>query len=109
MSDPERLPARLEVSALLRQVQSAGGFAAVLHRGEPDAGSVLLVLAENGANLRIWERMPDPSGHRVWAQSRAETPENKSELTEYLNRRGAQDPDLWIVELDIANAERFIP
>ncbi|MEO5586279.1 MAG: DUF1491 family protein, partial [Novosphingobium sp.] len=30
------------------------------------------------------------------------------EFSEYLERRKYQDPDLWIVELDIANAERFI-
>lgn len=109
MSDEARLPARLEVSGLVRQVQAAGGFAAVLRKGEADGGTIVLVLTENGANARVFERMPDPSGHRKWQQSKAENADNKAELTEYLNRRGAQDPDLWIVELDVANAERFIP
>lgn len=109
MSEPARLPAQLEVSGLVRQVQAAGGFAAVLHRGHAEGGTILLVLTENGSNTRVYERMPDPSGHRVWAVSRMEDIENKSELSHWLARRSAQDDDLWIVELDIANAERFIP
>lgn len=103
-----RLPAYLEVSGLLRAVQAAGGFATVLHKGERDAGTILVVLTENGGNARLFERLPDPSGDRSWTLSKAEDTENKQEFSEYLSRRGQQDPDLWIVELDIANGERFI-
>lgn len=103
-----RLPAHLEVAALLRQVQAAGGFATLLHKGERDAGTILVVLLENGANARLFERMPDASGTREWRVSKTEDAENKREFSEYLTRRGDQDPDLWIVELDIANGERFI-
>lgn len=52
--------------------------------------------------------MPQADGNRAWTLSRAENSENKAELNEWLDRRGNQDPDLWIVELDIANGERFI-
>ena len=103
-----RLPAHLEVSGLLRQVAAAGGFAAVLHKGEREAGTIVVVCAENGANRRVFERMPSADGDRNWAQSRAEDAENKAFIDDYLNRRQAQDPDLWIIELDIANGERFI-
>jgi hypothetical protein len=103
-----RLPAHLEVAALLRQVQAAGGFATLLHKGERDAGTILVVLLETGANARLFERMPDVSGTREWRVSKTEDTENKRDFSEYLARRGDQDPDLWIVELDIANGERFI-
>ena len=33
---------------------------------------------------------------------------NKQEFSDYLVRRGRQDDDLWIVELDIAQGERLI-
>lgn len=103
-----RLPAKLEVSALIRIVGAQGGFASVLQKGEADAGTILLVLTERGANARVYERMPAADGSRNWQQSKVEAPENKQEFNEWLDRRGAQDPDLWIVELDIADAERFI-
>jgi hypothetical protein len=105
---PARLPAHLEVSGLLRRVQGEGGFAMVLHKGEREAGTILVVCAEKGGNRRLFERMPSAAGHREWTISRAEDAENKFEFDEYLDRRMAQDPDLWMIELDIANGERFI-
>ena len=103
-----RLPAHLEVSALLRQVQTAGGFGAVIHKGEREAGTILLICAEKGTDRRIFERMPSFDGPRVWALSLIESIENSEEFENYLDKRRRQDPDLWIIELDIANAERFI-
>lgn len=108
MSEAARLPTHLEAGALIRQTQANGGFATVLQKGEPDAGTLLLVLTERGGHARVYERMPRPDGSRGWTLARHEDPDNKTELQEWLARRGDQDPDLWIVELDIANAERFI-
>ena len=103
-----RVPAHLEVSGFVRQVSAAGGFAAILKKGEKDAGTILLVLAENGGNLRVAERMPQLDGSRNWAIIRTEVIDSKVKITEYLERRARQDDDLWIVELDIPSAERFI-
>lgn len=103
-----RLPAHLEVSGLIRSVSAEGGFATVLHKGERDAGTILVVLTENGANARLYERMPQLDGTRKWTCSRRQDPQNMQEFSEYLGRRGEQDPDLWIVELDVAKGERFI-
>lgn len=108
MSDDPRLPARLEVSALIRRVAAEGGFAAVLKKGEPDAGTIALVLRESGGIQRLIERMPQPDGTRSWTLSRTQAPEEQGEFDAYLARRGAQDPDLWVVELDVPNPERFI-
>ena len=103
-----RLPAHLEVAALLRQVQAAGGFAAVLQKGERDAGTLLVVCCRNGVQRSIFERLPSVDGTRAWSLSRTETLENKAEINQFLAKRSAQDPDLWAIELDIPNAERFI-
>ncbi len=108
MSGEARLPAQLEVAGLIRQVQGAGGFAAVLHRGADQGGTILVVLTENGGNTRLYERMPQLDGSRQWHLARSQDLEKAQEFTEYLTRREHQDPDLWIIELDIANGERFI-
>jgi hypothetical protein len=108
VSETVRLPAQLEVAGLIRQVQSAGGFAAVLHRGADQGGTILVVLTENGANSRLYERMPQLDGTRQWHLVRMQSTENPQEFNEYLTRRERQDSDLWIIELDIANGERFI-
>ncbi|OCC23987.1 hypothetical protein MB02_09255 [Croceicoccus estronivorus] len=103
-----RLPAHLEVSGLLRTVEAAGGFATVLAKGERDAGTILVVCCENGRDSRLFERMPHPDGDRRWMLVKEELAENKLEFSEYLERRRRQDPDTWIIELDIANGEQFI-
>ena len=104
----QRLPAHLEVAALLRQVQAEGGFATVMQKGEREAGTILLILCESGRNSRAYERMPQLDGTRVWHRSKVENDDNKPEFAEYITRRGEQDRDLWIVELDIAHGERLI-
>jgi hypothetical protein len=104
-----RLPAHVDVSALVRQVNAAGGFAAVIRKGERDAGTILLQLVENGRNARVYERMPQLDGSRKWTLIKSEAIDSKQQIDEYLNRRSHQDPDLWIVELDIPDGERFIP
>jgi hypothetical protein len=103
-----RLPAHLEVAGLIRRVQAAGGFATVVQKGEREGGTLVVIVTEKGANARLFERMPSAAGHREWRLSRTQTPENTMEFSDYVTRRGRQDPDLWIVELDIANGERFI-
>lgn len=103
-----RLPAHLEVAALMREVQSQGGFAAVIHKGERDAGTILVVLTENGEDSRAYERMPQLDGTRGWTLSIRQDADNKPEFSDFLLRRASQDPDLWIIELDIAYGERFL-
>ncbi|PNU01722.1 DUF1491 family protein [Novosphingobium guangzhouense] len=103
-----RLPAHLEVAGLIRRVNADGGFATVLAKGEQDAGTILVVLSHNGKDVRLYERMPELDGTRPWRCSRMQAPENPFEFQEYLDRRKRQDPDVWIVELDGAEAERFI-
>ena len=102
------LPAHLEVAGLIRAVGAAGGFATVVARGERDAGTLLVVCCENGAKATAFERMPQPDGTRAWTLSRAQDTENPQEFWDYCDRRRRQDDDLWIVELDIADAQRFI-
>jgi hypothetical protein len=103
-----RLPAHLEVQGLLRAVESAGGFATVLAKGERDAGTILVTCCEHGENCRAYERMPRPDGSRAWTLTKRQESENPTEFGHYLDRRKRQDSDLWIVELDIPDAERFI-
>jgi hypothetical protein len=103
-----RIPAHLEVTGLIRAVEAAGGFATVIATGERDAGTLLVVCCDRDAPAAAYERMPQPDGTRQWTRSRQQEAEDKQEFWEYCRRRHEQDPDLWVVELDIPDAERFI-
>ena len=104
----DRLPAHVEVTGLIRAVESAGGFATVLARGERDAGTVLLVTLGRNEPSCLYERMPRPDGSRPFIAAKRENPENPQEFSDYLARRRNQDPDIWLIELDVPQAERFI-
>ena len=104
----DRLPAHLEVSAILRLAESQGGFATVLAKGERDAGTILLVTVYRDEPSRLYERMPALDGSRSFVATKAENPENPADFSEYLARRRRQDPDIWLIEVDIANSERFV-
>lgn len=103
-----RIPAHLEVSGLIRAVQAEGGFAAVIAKGERDAGTLLIICSNKGSSSAAYERMPQPDGSRVWALSRQQDIDNPQEFWDYCDRRKKQDSDLWIVEIDVPNGERFI-
>lgn len=107
MSDP-RLPAHLEISALVRLAESSGGFATVVAKGERDAGVILILTTDKGENARLWERVPSLDGSRRYSLIREQETDKKDNLTDYIQRRRARDCDLWVVELDIAHAERFV-
>lgn len=103
-----RLPAHLEASAILRLAESEGGFATVLAKGEHDAGTILVVTLCRGSDGTLYERMPQLDGTRKFLAAKRENTENNGEFSEYLARRRAQDPDSWLIEVDIADPERFV-
>ena len=104
----ERLPAHLEIASLIRLAESNGGGAMVLAKGERDAGTVLIVTMHRGEDARLFERMPQMDGNRPFVSTRSQDNEKPQEFPEYLARRRKQDPDIWILEVDIADPERFI-
>lgn len=104
----DRLPAHLEVAGLIRIVESQGGFASVLHKGERDAGTILILTIYRGEPVTLYERMPQLDGSRPFIAAKRQNLENPTELSEYVARRASQDPDIWVIEADIADPERFI-
>jgi len=104
----ERLPAHLEISSMVRLAESNGGFAMVLAKGERDAGTILIVSMFRGADMRLYERMPQLNGTRPFVLTKSQNIEKSKEFDDYISRRRSQDPDIWVLEVDIDNPERFI-
>jgi hypothetical protein len=106
VSEP-RLASDVLVKALQRKAESEGGFAAVLARGDSNSGAVLVILAERGRKARILERLLTASGTYEWTDIGGQALANEEEFGKFLARRRRFDPDIWLIELDIASAERF--
>ena len=101
-----RLTTRMRVDALMRRVRGEGGFATVLHHGDDTAGSLILV-TRTGAAQSAWTRTLGASGYQ-WTVAARDDEATPSAVGDYIARQMKYDPDLWAVELDIANAERFV-
>lgn len=101
------LPSGMLVSALLRRVNDAGGIGMVRARGEAGSGGILLILSEPGGEARLRERALDLDGKATLHVAGPSDPTPVAAIEDYWRRRRARDPDLWVVELDIASAERF--
>lgn len=101
-----RLASGLIVNALVRRVNAAGGSAMVLARGHAEAGAILIVTQERGTDPRFYERGIGPDGLSALVASGPDGADAAAALA-YWQRRRSRDPDLWVVELDVADAPRF--
>lgn len=101
-----RLTSGLVVNALVRRVNAEGGSAMVLAKGDAQAGAILIVALERGRNAGLFERGIGPDGKPALLRS-GPSESTDSDIFAYWQRRRSRDPDLWVVELDIADAQRF--
>ncbi len=102
-----RLTSAMLVSALVRRADQQGGSAMVLARGDATAGGILLVTYQKGSNPRLFERGVGPQGTPALIPAGPQDIADESVVSDYWRRRRGFDRDLWVIELDIADAERF--
>ncbi len=102
-----RLTSQLLVSALLRRAEAFGGFGMIIAKGDPSAGAIILQLLEKGVLSGLWERALTASGGYVWVSCGPQDIDNVSEIDAYILRSRARDTDLWVIELDVPDVERF--
>lgn len=97
-----RIASGVAVSALLRRVNAAGGFGAVLQRGDDTAGAIAIITRDRG-ETRALERVMAMAGGYEWREAAA-----GDAIESWTERALRRDPDLWIIELDIPDAARFV-
>lgn len=108
MADPQpRIATHVWIGALRRRVEAAGGTVTILKRGERDAGAVLLLLRERTGGVRVLQRA-NIGGDTAWRTLASAADERDPALAESLEKQRRFDPDLWLVELDIADPARFV-
>lgn len=107
MDQSSLLPSRLLVDLLRRSVDSAGGFATILARGDDGGGMLLIQCCDRGAYGPLLERQFDGVWRAVGPDPASDKDGNDARAA-YIARRRSVDPDLWLVELDIPDAPLFV-
>jgi hypothetical protein len=104
----ERLPAHVEATGFLRSAEQAGGFGAVLRKGDPERGSLVLLVGSRGEHFGCLERSLASDGGYRWQQVGPLHGAGTETIADWSQKRARFDPDLWLIELDIPSPERFI-
>ncbi len=107
MSEP-RIASHFAVGALIRRIEAEGGFAIVVARGDSNAGAIAILCLQRGEIVALLERSLTTDGSYAWRKTSEQLINNKPLLDEHLTRRRHYDPDLWLIEADVPDVERFI-
>jgi len=99
-----RLKTEIRVSALVRRAQNAGAFVAVLRRGDPDAGTLWIIVRHGEEQFRYVEQMA-MSGGRAWYR---DGPFDETSIGLRTNKAVDRDPDIWIVEIEDSQGRAFL-
>lgn len=106
-SDEPRLKTEIRVSAHLRRAQSAGAFATIARRGDPDAGAVAVKVYLGGSTARLFIQSRDLDGRMMWREPFEADP-SEINIDSWLEKEAAIDPDLWVVEIEDQAGRAFL-
>ena len=79
-----------------------------MKKGDPDRGSLVLFVSSRGRHVACLERILAVDGRYLWRAVGPGESASSVEIGDFLARRTRSDEDLWAIELDIAEPERFI-
>ena len=79
-----------------------------MKKGDPDRGSLLILVGSRGRHVACLERVLSASGAYCWQAVGPGESASSADVSEFLARRARFDEDYWAIELDIADPERFI-
>jgi hypothetical protein len=95
------------VGALIRRAQLAGAFAAVVRKGDANAGAVLVkAFNTRTREAQLFAEAVGPGGQTVWMQPASSREE--PDLDRYIERQVKVDPDLWVVEIEDQQGRHFL-
>jgi GMP synthase (glutamine-hydrolysing) len=77
-----------------------GAFAAVVRRGDPDAGAIIVKLNRLDGTCSVFAQARDGNGALVWIYAMGPDPRPEAEVDIYISRQGTYDEDLWVIEIE---------
>ena len=104
MSD---LKAKFWVDALIRRAQSGLAHAYVVHRGDADAGAVLVKLVLPQRKSCLFVPIRDANGNRIWMKPFGNDAD-EGLVDADIARRLDRDEDLWVIEIEDRLQRHFL-
>ena len=92
----------------MRRAAAEGDFATVMRKGDEERGALILLISERGRHVAALERILNLDGTYRWERVGPTDSAGSLEIADFLARRARFDEDFWAIEVDIADAERFI-
>lgn len=106
-----RVKSAIWVGAYVRRVNAIPVAAAVVRRGDADAGAIYIKINTLDGNAQVLR--PAAAGtvgaedQRFWAPA-FETPADEAKADAYIVRQANFDPDIWAVEIEDRAGRHFL-
>lgn len=101
--EKDRLRTEFWISAQVHFCDQAFIPVAVLHKGDPDAGAILLKLNRLTEGCMVLTQVRNIDGTPAWMRGTGEAYVNEEEADKYITRQCSRDPDLWVLEIEDPN------
>jgi hypothetical protein len=98
--EKDRLRSGFWISAQVRLCDQAFIPVVVLHKGDPDAGAILLKLNRLAAGCEVLTQVRNLDGTPAWMRGTGEAPVKEEDADAYIVRQRGRDPDLWVLEIE---------
>ena len=99
MREPS-LKAGIWINAQIRQCDIDFMPAVIVRKGDPDAGSVLLILDRFEAGSDLYTQARTAEGERAWVKAAGGKTIDRQAAAEFIERQVKRDPDLWVLEIE---------
>jgi len=103
-----RLKAGFRAAAIIRRAQLAGHFAALVKRGDEDAGALLLQLEYADRRMDLLMEANRGDGARIWRCLNGEGPADAARAADLVAKEKRIDPDLWIIAVEMNGDAVFL-
>jgi hypothetical protein len=103
-----RLKTGLWIKALIRRCDLAAVAVAVVARGDPDSGTVLIKLNGRDDGCTVLGQARDPDGELIWMRATGSAAVAEADADTYISRQRRRDPDLWVVEIECGSPANIL-
>lgn len=116
-----RLTTDFVVSALIRRVEAAGGYATVARRGDGTAGALFVLVDGLKGTVNLYGPAPAPlepaslpdeaalTGNRLFVKIPLNPGSDRESAEAHLERERRFDTDMWVVEIEDKAMRSFLP